>query len=361
MEHDRKSRYQKRKQIAMKNLTKKRKMLLALPAVVIPFVTLLLWSVGVIGSSDANAQQSVVQKGLITEVPDAKLEDETLWNKMRAYESADADSSAHSELMQNDLRALDLSIQRNENTSSDSITRAAEEKLKQLEMLTTAPPQVPTKRRATAPIAQDEYEKKNERPTTKEKDPELEALNQMMEKIMDIQHPERVSDKIAAEKKQMMTSRKAAAGIGAVIAQDQSLVSGCVVKLRLTEDLMIDSVVIPKHSLVTGIAQLSGERLEVFVRSVRNGNVIMPVLLSVFDLDGLPGIYIPGTITREAAKESAASAVSQVSVLSVDPSIRAKAATTGINAVKNLFTKKARLVRVQVRSGYRVLLREPLN
>jgi hypothetical protein len=43
---------------------------------------------------------------------------------------------------------------------------------------------------------------------------------------------------------------------------------------------------------------------------------------------------------------------------SLDPSLKAQATATGINAVKNLLSKKAKLVKVTVKAGYKVLLKE---
>jgi len=45
----------------------------------------------------------------------------------------------------------------------------------------------------------------------------------------------------------------------------------------------------------------------------------------------------------------------------MDPSLKAQAAAAGINATKNLLSKKARLVKVMVKAGYRVLLKDQNN
>ncbi len=73
-------------------------------------------------------------------------------------------------------------------------------------------------------------------------------------------------------------------------------------------------------------------------------------------MDGLPGIYIPGTINRDVAKESLNNSLSLADVGSVDPSFKAQATTTGISALKSLVSKKAKLIRVQLKAGYKVLL-----
>jgi hypothetical protein len=43
---------------------------------------------------------------------------------------------------------------------------------------------------------------------------------------------------------------------------------------------------------------------------------------------------------------------------SMDPSFKAQAAATGINAAKSLLSKKVKQVKVLVKAGYKVLLRD---
>ncbi len=63
------------------------------------------------------------------------------------------------------------------------------------------------------------------------------------------------------------------------------------------QDIFINGVTIPKDNFVFGIVSLNDERLEVEINTIRNNNSIFPVSLEVYDMDGLPGIYIPGAIT----------------------------------------------------------------
>ena len=85
---------------------------------------------------------------------------------------------------------------------------------------------------------------------------------------------------------------------------------------------------------------------------------MFPVELTVYDLDGLHGIYMPGAINREVAKASADRSVQTLGVPSLDDSWGAQAAGVGIEAAKTLFSKKAKLVKVVVKAGYQVLLRD---
>lgn len=146
--------------------------------------------------------------------------------------------------------------------------------------------------------------------------------------------------------------------IRAVVSEDQTLVSGATIKLRLTEDARLNGVTLPKDNFVYGTATLNNERLLITIKSVIYGNSIYPVNWQVFDLDGMAGVFIPGAISRDVSKESAAEGINSVGVTSLDASLGAQAANAGIQAAKNLFSKKIKLVRVSVKAGYELLLKE---
>lgn len=83
-----------------------------------------------------------------------------------------------------------------------------------------------------------------------------------------------------------------------------------------------------------------------------------PVELSVLDMDGMDGIYIPGAITRDVARQLADHAIQNLGLTNLNPSIGVQAASAGIEAAKTLFNKKVKLIKVTVKAGYHVLLRD---
>jgi conjugative transposon TraM protein len=233
--------------------------------------------------------------------------------------------------------------------------------------------------------------------TTRSGDPELDKLNGMLEKILMIQHPEKIRDSInrnSVEVRESYKAVKAEAGTSAVTVLDapgaddgqvngfygieeeslvesfafraieaavdetQTLVSGGVVKIRLLEDIQVRTIRIPANSLVYGISSLNNERLKIAIRSIRYNDQILPVSLEAYDLDGVEGIYVPGSITRDVAKQSTDQALGNLGVETLDPSLQAQAANAGIQAAKMLMSKKIRLVRVTLKAGYHVLLRD---
>jgi conjugative transposon TraM protein len=146
--------------------------------------------------------------------------------------------------------------------------------------------------------------------------------------------------------------------VEAVIHQDQTIVSGAIIKMRLLNDIYINNVLIGKGSFIYGKSSINGERLLIEIKSIKSGSSIYPVNLEVYDMDGLAGIYIPGAITRDAAKRSYENSLQSVDIGSYDPSVKAKITSAGIDAAKTILSKKARQVKVFVKAGYRILLRE---
>ncbi|MFT3947163.1 MAG: conjugative transposon protein TraM [Agriterribacter sp.] len=147
--------------------------------------------------------------------------------------------------------------------------------------------------------------------------------------------------------------------ITAIIQENQTLVSGATVKLRVLDEMYIAGVHIPKDQFVYGVATLNGERLSITVSSITYNNYLLPVSLVAYDMDGLAGIHVPGAITRDVAKRSAAQSVQGLGTLStLDPSFGAQMATAGLQAAQNLLGKSVKLIRVHLLSGYRVLLKD---
>ncbi|MBK8310910.1 MAG: conjugative transposon protein TraM [Chitinophagaceae bacterium] len=145
--------------------------------------------------------------------------------------------------------------------------------------------------------------------------------------------------------------------IEALVNTNQVLVNGAVIQLRLATDVFINGVLIPKGNQVNGIVSLNNERLEAEINSIRYGNSLFPVKLEIYDMDGLPGIYIPGSISRDVSKQSADNSLQLMELTSVDPTMKAQLAAAGVNTIKGLLSRKVKQVKVMVKAGYKVLLK----
>ena len=200
-------------------------------------------------------------------------------------------------------------------------------------------------------------------------DPSLQQLEGMLDKLIEIQHPEKVKEKnkrndtVARQNK--VTSANANQTIQAVVHNTQIISSGATIKLRLVQDIhiysAIGSVLIPKGSFLYGICSINNERLTVQLTNIPFNNQVLPIALSVFDMDGIEGIYIPGAIERDVSKEGADQALQSFNLNSLNSSLAGQAANAGMQATKALLSKKVKLIRVTVKAGHHVLLQNKMG
>ena len=393
----------------MNKNVKQRKFLLVLPLLAIPFLTMAFWALGG-GKGKGKEKMAVNGPGLNLDLPDARLKEDKLMDKLSFYEKADKDSMRMAEWMRSDpyykrdtspvfpneleelttLTAGKYNQRLNSSPYEGNTNKPEDQLLQKLQLLEAEMKKNSSgnyEEKSTAPLPGNELSAELDRleqllkvnnvsPT---EDPEMKQLEGTLDKILDIQHPQRVKERSARNKEAVYAVRKTSAAdtivkgfysfseekefeaeeqnsIEAIIASNQTIVNGAVVKFRLLHEVYIQGKLIPKDILVSGIASLDGERLQVEIYSIRSGKSIYAVKLEVYDMDGLPGIYIPGTINRDVAKESLNNSLSLADVSSLDPSFKAQATTTGISALKSLVSKKAKLIRVQLKAGYKVLL-----
>ena len=98
--------------------------------------------------------------------------------------------------------------------------------------------------------------------------------------------------------------------IKAIIDEDVKAVDGSRVRLRLLDDVEIGSVILPKGSYIYAIMSgFSSQRVKGTVKSMLLYDEIVRVSLSLYDTDGLEGLYVPSSSFRETAKDVASGAV----------------------------------------------------
>ncbi len=149
--------------------------------------------------------------------------------------------------------------------------------------------------------------------------------------------------------------------ISAVIHDDQTVVDGQTTRLRLTEPLMAGTMIIPENTILTGVAKIQGERLDILISSIEYEGTIVPVEMVTFDSDGQKGIYIPGSLEMNAAKEIVANMGNSVGTsFTMTQSTGAQLASDlskgAIQGVSAYMQKKIKQIKVTLKSGYRVML-----
>ena len=425
----------------------KRRFFMVLPLLVLPFVTMIFWALG--GGQGTSAQaHHISHTGLNLSLPDAYFGEMEIWDKLALYEMAERDSAKYEEARESDpyfdLIAFQTQDQQPEkktpaekesklinsfrqkerqvsDPNEERVTQKLNELYKEINRSTERPadlkndptllPEQTSDPQFTADV--DRLEKMMQLMQDGQgSDPEMEQIEGVLEKILDIQHPDRVKQKLEAVNAKVKSNslpvelakddenislidskvtdyhesidsasvfgilstptlaqngffglddetqqaNEVGNAIEAVIHDTEELVVGSTVKMRLLNDVNIKGRLIPKDQFIYGVCAINGERLTIEVSSIRTGNSLLPVSLEVYDLDGLPGIYIPGAITRDAAKQASDDALQNIQLMSLDPSIGAQAAAAGVEAAKGLFSKKAKMIKVTVKAGYQVLL-----
>lgn len=404
----------------------KRKFYVMLPVLVIPFLTMFFWALGG-GQGVVNAKESR-SIGLNLTLPEPKFGDETnAWDKLSLYQKARRDSLKANQAKKADpyFRLSTLKVKQ-DTSRRDSLKRKGyvntslgerkepiditeakvhkklEELQRQIDNPTHANARNRSVRKQPEPIMHSNFESDVDRLESmmlmmqegQREDQEMQEINAVLNKILDIQHPERVKNQLEISKPENpglyadgIEAKSAVTFLGsesserynhatngfygledvaipvvdhnaikAEVYGNQTLVSGAVIKLILLQDINLSGVTVPKNTFVFGKCSLSGERLVVEVNSIQFNSSIYPVGLSVYDVDGLEGIYVPGAIARDAAKKSSNETLQDVQLNTLDASLEVQAASAGIEAAKGMLTKKTRLIQVTAKAGYKVLL-----
>ena len=151
--------------------------------------------------------------------------------------------------------------------------------------------------------------------------------------------------------------------ISACIATDQSVIDGQSVRLRTLEPMWIGNSLLPKNTNIVGVARLQGERLEIKIETIEALGCIMEVDLSVYDSDGQEGINIPNSMENDALHEIGANMGSTMgSSINLTTNAGAQLASDVgkglINGVSQYLNKKLRTVKVHLKSGYKIMLKQ---
>lgn len=149
--------------------------------------------------------------------------------------------------------------------------------------------------------------------------------------------------------------------IAASVQGDQTLTDGQTVKLRLLEPMRVSGRIISRNTTLIGAARLQGERLGIQITSLEHEGTIIPVELEVYDSDGQAGIFIPGSMEIDAAKEIGANMGSSLgSSINISTDAGAQLASDlgrgAIQGISQYISKRMRTVKVHLKSGYKVLL-----
>ncbi|RVT98459.1 conjugative transposon protein TraM [Mucilaginibacter limnophilus] len=336
-------------------MEKQRKFYLVLPLLVLPFLTMAFWA---LGGGKGGRDTAVYGKGLDTDLPEAQFGDKEKNDKLAVYQAAQRDS-ARDGISPAFLHAIGLAGDSANHTAQVTTT---DEQAQQLQnKLAALNRQIGQPQSEPAP-AYDEPEPAQVRRLNRlmeqaghnggADDPELRQLDKMLDKLQAIQNPATVAPVKAAP--EASTPFRT---IPALIDGKQKIANGAAVKMKLNDSVRIKGQLLPRGQVLFGTAQIANQRLLVQIKNIRSGIQIIPVDLTVFSEDGMPGIPAPEAELSGITASNADQTLQSMQIMSMDQSLGAQAAAGGINAAKDLFSKKVKKIKVKLMDAYPVLLK----
>lgn len=154
--------------------------------------------------------------------------------------------------------------------------------------------------------------------------------------------------------------------ISACVNQTVTVTDGQEVQFRLLESMRAGDHIIPVNTLVSGSARISGERMNIMIDFIQHAGNVIPVEIVVFDLDGNPGINVPGseeiTTMKEIAANMGTSMGSSITITDdAGSQLLADLGRSAVQGVSQYMGKKMRTIKITLKAGHRVLLLPPMQ
>jgi conjugative transposon TraM protein len=149
--------------------------------------------------------------------------------------------------------------------------------------------------------------------------------------------------------------------IKACVQETQTIIGESGVRLRLLEPAQTPNRTIPKGTILTANAKLEGGRLQMKVTSIElDGNIIL-VDITIYDLDGQQGLYVPyspemNALTEMAGNMSQQSGTSLMLTQSAGQQVAADLSRGVVQGISGYFSKKVKTPKVTLKAGHQLFL-----
>lgn len=155
--------------------------------------------------------------------------------------------------------------------------------------------------------------------------------------------------------------------IRAVIYQDQQITDGGRVQLRLLEPMTVRGIHIPANTLLYGTGSFGTERVSISISQLQYEGKLFPIKLTVHDMDGMPGVYVPNVLAAQEGKQMLGQTIGGANYnLSSTTASNTRAAMTmagisaaqsGLAGARNLLQRKITQQKATLKGNYYVLLK----
>lgn len=125
---------------------------------------------------------------------------------------------------------------------------------------------------------------------------------------------------------------------------NQVVQAGYRLRMRLTEDAVINGLAIPRNTSVFGFISFQVNRAMIEIKNIEHH----PVKLKAFDLqDGSEGIYVENSIRSDASREVINDIIQDINVAGVPQ----------VGGIKKVFQRNNRNIKVTVTNNYKLILK----
>lgn len=149
--------------------------------------------------------------------------------------------------------------------------------------------------------------------------------------------------------------------IKACVQETQTIIGESGVRLRLLEPVQTSNRTIPKGTILTANAKLEKGRLQMKVISIELDGNILPVDITVYDLDGQQGLYVPyspemNALSEMAGNMSQQSGTSLMLTQSAGQQVAADLSRGVVQGISGYFSKKVKTPKVTLKAGHQLFL-----
>ena len=376
----------------MKEYLKKNKFLFVLPLVLLPFVVLIFYILG--GGNPEGREQKQLENPNISGanyiIPEAEKSIE-IYDKLEAYqrenivrnndryESIDSIHENQMDSMSSGNELLPLLAEQN-NQMPEQLLAHIKQKEKQVQAELNAETKVKPKQVAKTKKSYQSNIKKDVNQVKLQKEIHstgIKELDKVFDENITLNH-ENDSLKFflqqARDKLQLLETKKNSGFvvekqncsgfdngsnrsqlIAAEIYETTTVLDGNRVKLRLLEDTYLNGEKIKRNTFIYGTCKIKNERLHISITQMPTHETFVPVKLSIHDLDGIEGLYVPDNVTRKVYQEvGAGTNTSSLMGVSTDP--LAYAGIRAADRTAQTLLKRIRLKKVTVKKNTLVYL-----
>ena len=142
----------------------------------------------------------------------------------------------------------------------------------------------------------------------------------------------------------------------AVVHGKQDVVNGSTAKLRVLSPLVVAGHHVPANSYVYGKVSLQADRVNIDINSIEVDQTVLPVAMQVYDLDGMEGLSAPDLASIQEARRAVGQSSSALQLEMANPNITTRALDEGVKGIRQLLRRKAQIAKATLKNNYQVYL-----